>query len=124
MIELITVNMTCDHQLIHEVRCNIFEMCRTSVTKEVEGVVVDDDDDDDDGGVMITLSLFSASDRYDVIGSEVKTSDKYRRCRCICSWRDDCGDDRRTIQLLVPILFHPDGTSDVVVTIRMEGSRW
>ena len=52
MIELITVKITCDHQLIHDVRCNIFEICRIN-NATTDGwlfglEVVNDDDDDDD----------------------------------------------------------------------------
>lgn len=36
MIELMTVNMTCDHQLIQDVRCNNLEMCRINVTNCVD----------------------------------------------------------------------------------------
>jgi hypothetical protein len=40
MIELMTVKMTCDHQLIQDVRCNNLEMCRINVTNGVDSTVV------------------------------------------------------------------------------------
>ena len=32
IMELMTVNMTCDHQLIQDVRCNTLEICRIKST--------------------------------------------------------------------------------------------
>lgn len=40
IMELMTVNMTWDHQLIHEVRCNTLAMCRIKTTRDVEDVDV------------------------------------------------------------------------------------
>ena len=56
MIELMTVSMTWDHQLIHDVRCNNLEMCR------IKGMIVleedDTDDDTDTDGSKSILSVF------------------------------------------------------------------